>query len=492
MTTARRAPLRALVAEYLDGAVALALMLVGVVVAAAADETAVSTASRWLLGVLILARVAVPVVLWATTTCTVAAAGIEVATGLVRRRRRILDWSQLSTVDLHQDWAHRLMGVTRVTVSQNGSESGALRLPSMTTASAERLRARTVGAAPPIERRGSDDVPASTAAGLSMDPTAHPRHGRVVRVRDRDVVVTGLVLGFPVVLGVGAVLAVAEVARTVGLADRAWTGLQLSPVVGGVLLSVLALVLGTAATLLRFGSFETEVHQGSVTIRHGYLARAERRLDRTTVLGLELRQSLFERPLGRWRVLVVSRDSVGGLGRNLALPSLGAADLCEIAAPEWSAVVRSHLSGSEGPGAESNRRVELAGWTLVLAGASVLTGLVAAVADTSALVSAVLWLGAVAAGGAVGLRVTSRLSVSTSTGHLVVWRAFGARRVTWLHGDSLGPVSSGMVAGRAGHLAVSYYAGAPRVARTWRLDGLDVDAVRGLARREAPPRRGHS
>lgn len=405
----------------------------------------------WLLiAPLLLARVLAPIVTRMTFRWEHSAGELRVATGLLQRRFRTMPWSSIRTVDAKAPWSFRLFGLSRVEALQAGEENTRLVLPAV---GGEDLTALS------LLWQASAGATPSQDEGIPGARETRPEGTLIYRSSAKDLFIASFAYGQFAVVGIGAVLGLADMLNAVGI-DSVAALSSLGPVILGAAALLAAVLLGFAITYLRYAGFEARTHQqGGVVIRYGALSRHERFLDGESIAGVVLQRNLAEMLLGRIRLSLLTADSTAQLGSNLVLPSLPLKVVAGISSAAFGdRTATSPVTGSRFPLVLSS-----ALWMTATFGIPAAV-MLAAAGTTAYPAYTVLACGAIALAAVYGAGrlVTSRLSVQDQPELVTVATTHISERRTTVSMPAVHVVTTSGIAGIARMVRIYFYAGMPR------------------------------
>lgn len=148
---------RVIAADYLSHLPATAVIVAGLWAFGSRSEGVLGAALTALsIGYLVLA-IAEPVFRQMTHSFEAREGFLRHDMGLVERRRRDFPWHSIAAVNIERPWAHRLLGLYRLTLTQAGDEVTRVTLRGVTRATADMVLAR-VEAARASERPEQPDA----------------------------------------------------------------------------------------------------------------------------------------------------------------------------------------------------------------------------------------------------------------------------------------------------------------------------------------------
>jgi putative membrane protein len=260
--------------------------------------------------------VVVPLALlwWRRFTYRVTADRLELRSGIVNRRTRVVSLERVRGVDVTAPFLHRLLGLVKVEIeAAAGGGDAELSLPAVSRADAEALRERLL-AGPAVE--AGDELPAplyrATAPLLAIGGLTSGRY-----------------LFAPAAL-VGLLFNIADDLPG-GLVERATDAvaerLPTDPVgIGASLVAGFALVLvfAAAGALLVDWDFVLRAEGERFTAERGLFTRRAVSIDRERIRGLDVRDSLLRRTFGLAAVTAVAAGVRRSGGRTTLAPVLRA------------------------------------------------------------------------------------------------------------------------------------------------------------------------
>lgn len=471
----RRLPLTFLVAEWGSGVWAMAGLVFATVVLGQLQST-----PGWVtvaIGVLLALRLIEPCYSWATVRYAVDRTGACVTSGLLRRRSRRMDWSDVSAVQVDQPWAYRLMGLARVGILQGGEAATRLELVGIPVAVADQIAKqtdymRTVGDAPPVE------PPPVAAVQVPME------HSVVYRASGADLLVASLMYGRFALVGAGIAAASVSALQTWGLQDDAARVAAASPVLAAAVVGVVVLLTGAIATAVRYAGLQTTIGDEVLTINYGRMATRERVIRSEAVVGVEVRRNVLELATGRARLSVLTRDSADRLGSNLVLPSLRAQVVNGIVAATFAD--RIDTGAVSLASRKSAMFMTAAAFLFTVTTAGGVAAGAASFTDVPPLGIAAVFITVIATVAWSGRLVSSKLVFRDSPPTVLVTTIWMSDRQLLLAAAEVQVVSS-MRAPLALEVAVvHYYAGAPRAIPVTRFPSRDLAATtRGIIAQRA-------
>jgi putative membrane protein len=281
----------------------------------------------------------------------------------------------------------------------------------------------------------------------------------IYRSSAKDLFIAGFAYGQFAIVGVGAVVGLADVLDAVGISSMGALS-SLGPVVLGMAALTAAVFLGFVITYLRYAGFEVRTHlQSGVVIRYGLLSRHERFLDGESIAGVVLQRNLAEMVLGRIRLSLLTADSTAQLGSNLVLPSLP----LRVVACISSAAFGDRTTTNPATGSRFPLVLSSVLWIAATFGVSAIVMLaVARTTDYPAYM--VLACGAVMLAGVygVGRALVSRLAVQDQPGLVTVRTTHISERLTTISMPAVHMVTMSSIAGIARVVRIYFYAGMPR------------------------------
>ncbi|AQP45518.1 PH domain-containing protein [Tessaracoccus flavus] len=355
---------RAVAAEYLGALPNLALAIVGLVVVETTPGTGLSEVLRvagWLyLAVLVLEP---PVGYWGNRFLMTPAALVH-DRGIIHKTVRSIPWDSITGFDVDTPWAHRLLGVHKVTIAQAGGEETRVALRGLDPQLVDALRARLADTARPTIADGERPT----------DPTPSPAGTIVHRAGKGSLAVMSVAHGQIVVVGLALLLSAWELADQLGLTGAVGPLVSDLPLVTRVAVGlVVGLSGGLLITLARYHDFRVEsLPDGQLLTSYGWFARRERRFDADAVQGLIVHRNIVELLLGRARLGVLTRDSGARLASNTVIPSAPLATVERVAGEHFG-----HLSPAPSRVRDDHRAARALGWAVGLVSPAVGLGLAA-------------------------------------------------------------------------------------------------------------------
>ncbi len=230
--------------------------------------------------------------------------------GLVEQRRRDFPWRSIAAINTERPWAHRVLGLYRLTLTQAGDESTRVVLRGVTRPTVDLVLGRVEAALP---------------AGHAPAPAGAEQSDRTIYAASvPELVLMSFVYGQVVVLAAAVAATLWDLLEEAGLLESLGFAAGRLPVWAQVLGAIaVGLLIGVCATLVRYFRFRVGVNDRSrLSIRFGLLEPHERRIDPAAVEGLVLHRNLVEQWSGRARLALLTTDSAAQLRSNLLLPSL--------------------------------------------------------------------------------------------------------------------------------------------------------------------------
>lgn len=425
-------------------------------------------AALWVLGPLLAIRLLDPWYELATVRFAVHDDAITLTSGLFTRRTRSARWREVRAVDVVVPWSYRLLGLARVTVAQAGQEDTRIVLPAVDRATRERIL--ELSAPHLAERR---ERPTSDAAAAPRPADLDPEREPLFRATVPQLLLASLVLGQFAVAGAAAFAALFEIVDSVGLTEAALGAVSAGPLLIGAACGVLLVATGGALTVARYWGFEVaEDCDGTLLIRFGLLARVERRIDATSIVGITMRRNLIELLLGRARLGLLTTDSAAQLGTNLLLPSLPVETV--------DAVLRRVLP-DEAPILPTRRASAALRATMIMV---TTIAPAAALLVVMVLAAAPLWLAlglaivVLLTCHAVGRLLCSRLSFDEDRGTVALLTRHASEQHRVVRASATQLVTGTRVLGRPLLARTHFYAGAPRSLTAVRFDTEEVARLR--------------
>lgn len=234
--------------------------------------------------------------------------------GITHRTVRAIRWESISACDVDAPWAHRLLGVSRLTLSQADGEEARVVIRGADASLVGRVQQRLVGLGPPPD----PDVETVPCA-----PTPSVYAVLIHRAGPGELAVMSLAYGQAAVVGLALLMSLGDVADQFGMLGPFGSlvrGIPWAALVAAGL--ALGLASGMVATLARFHDFRVErLSDGQYLATYGLIARRTRRFDAGSVRGLVIHRNLVELVLGRARLGVLTRDSAASMSGNIIIPS---------------------------------------------------------------------------------------------------------------------------------------------------------------------------
>ncbi|MFH8980602.1 PH domain-containing protein [Streptomyces varsoviensis] len=262
---------------------------------------------------------------WYTTTYRVSTELVELRRGLIRRQVSSVPMDRVRAVDLTAHMAHRVLGLTRVTVGTGHaatSHEDELKLDALTRDEAALLRERLLGAArgadrpaEPVERDGAGPPPPADDPALARMRPGWLRYSPFS------------VSGFVVLVVLACVLEEAGVdVLHLGPVQSLLNGLggghgplPVIETVAGVLL--LGTLLNLSQSVLKYWNFALHRRQGgNLETTHGLLTVRAITLEERRVRGVEVGASLPLRLLGGARCLAIATGVRGPQHNAMLVP----------------------------------------------------------------------------------------------------------------------------------------------------------------------------
>lgn len=481
-----RDPLVQLAAEYLQ---ILPSLVIGAVGLLWFDRSAGAVQPGWLALVvaLFVLRLVRPISSWWTVTSLVDDTGVTVTKGLVSRRTRTVVWSRVRSVETRRPWYLRIFRLNRVTLIQAGEESAQVVLRAVRDGDPVLARLRTAASAgagarspQPVDASVADD---QVAVG-DASPASEPAEGTTVHSLGlRELVFVSLAYGHAVLIVPAVLMMGWEAVDTLG-----WVGGLFGaavarfgvPAVGAAAVLV-ATIVGVVSTVARFHGFRAAVlADGRLSIRYGLIEASERVVDPEAVVGVVVQRNFLERLIGRARLSVVTRDTSGGLGTSLIVPSVSLEVVDKLVRRHFDRFVTDGARPARGRGA----LVRSGTSALALLAVPVLAfGVVRVLTDWPVFWCAVLALVALGLLRHVGMLVTARLHFDVVAGLVVHSTRFSLERITVvavsaMHGVAAIERPGGRGTGPPLLATCHLYTGSPRRLTAPRFDRSELDDLR--------------
>lgn len=257
------------------------------------------------------------VLAWWRFTYRVAGGRLEVHSGVVSRKTRVVPLERVRGVDLTAPFLHRLLGLVKVEIeaASGGRAKAEISLAAVSRAEGESLRERLLGGAGAAETAGGP--PALYRAPPRLLALGGLTSGRYLLA---PAAVVGVVFNLADDLPGGLVERAADAA-----ADRAPS----HPVgIAAVVAAGVALVLlfAVAGSLLVDWGFTLRAEGDRLTAERGLLTRRTVSIDRDRIRGLDVRDTLLRRPFGVAAVSAVAGGVRGAGGRTTLAPVVAADD----------------------------------------------------------------------------------------------------------------------------------------------------------------------
>lgn len=321
------------------------------------------------------------VVRWWRFTWRVEGRTVVIDQGLFARRRRVLPFERIQSVNLVAPLRHRLFRVVQVRLEAVGGSETEGALDAVSVTDAEQLRATVLAA-----RTGSGaPVPAVGGAGRDgtdprdlrdrRDPTAPPEReptgAPLVRLRPGRLVQAGMTGGrvgiAAAMFGVGEQLfgdRLGELAERLPtlLAPSGWILVTLAALVGGFLLSV-------AATVVAYWDFTLTRVGDELRVRRGLLEQRQATIPLRRVQSIRVEENIVRRALGLAAVKADVAGSAGGedaRDTGVLLPLGSRREAHELVAALLDDPALAHLRLSPMPRRARGRRLARAGVVTVL------------------------------------------------------------------------------------------------------------------------------
>ncbi len=299
--------------------------------------------------------------------------------GLIERRRRDFPWRSIAAVNTDRPWAHRLLGLYRLTLTQAGDESTRVVLRGVTRPTVDLVLSHVEAALP----TGQPSAPAAD----------RPRERTIYAASVPELVLMSFVYGQVLVLAAAGGATLWDLLEGAGLLEPFGVAARQFPAwaqfLGAI---VVAVLIGVGATLVRFFRFRVGVSDhGTLSIRFGLLESQERRIDPAAVEGIVVHRNLVEQWIGRARLALLTTDSASQLRSNLLLPSLPVDVVRSLAREHFAGLVASEsllddrprraralllsigvLGAAAGAGLGLHQWTTLPLWAVLLAGLSFL------------------------------------------------------------------------------------------------------------------------
>lgn len=478
-----RAPAVLLAAEYVHTLPSCALLLVALSAWAERSDGSVRTAGLVVVLLVLTLRLVAPVYGWWSVTYAIDDAGVSVTKGLLARRTRTVVWSRVKSVEATRPWYLRLFKLNSVVLIQSGDESARVVLRAVPDGDPLLLRLLALADSEPGVAAQETPATAGTLDDAVPETSVLAQETPIHALGRRDLIFVSLAYGQAFLLAPVVLMTVWEAIDTVGLTGSlgAFTE-RFGVVLVGVAAAFVAVVLGIVGTVVRFHGFRVSAaRDGRLAIRYGLIETRERVVDPGAVVGVVVQRNILERLMGRARLSVVTRDTSGGLGTSVIVPSVSLVVV--------DTLVRKHLSRFR---TEMTYRAEGRG-ALVRSGVSTLTliavpagvfGLMELVFVLPVVWAAVAALVSLALLRAIGALVAARLHFDPVAGVVVHTTLFSVERVTTVTASSLHGVATWQRPGRrAGSpmLATCHlYTGRARRLVALRSDWQQLDALRAV------------
>ncbi len=453
---------RQVAAEYMQESLAVTLSLGAALIWLNRLEGPLRLAAITLAATLLILRLAAPPYKYFTTVYSVDHLGATMRRGLLMRKTVSVTWKSVTAVKSQSAWAQKLFDVSTVSFSQGGENAEKLTFHGVNQARRRSLEARVIAAGVSL----SADAQSEPVRPGSTSELSGPigSDDLLYSMRPWDLVVVGLVQGQAVMIAPAALLAARETLDELGL-SRHFDGFtaQLGEVGSLLFLLAVGALLGIVGTIGRFYRFQIGRRtDGSLEVHYGSLNMTRRVVHPESLVGVAVRQNAAEALLGRVRLVLLARDSRGGVSSDIAFPSLNEASIAEVLQLHFPAFAGS-IRWSTTSRASRALRGLLA--TAALIGLGVGLGLV-----LDRVLPRILVLGIVVST-LVALYLFARLLTasldSPAAGLLRGRTCLGSERQTVVHADSVhgwttfdGP--TGTRQGRHVFSTVHYFASRPR------------------------------
>lgn len=332
----------ALSAMYLREAPQLVLLSIAIYVSATLPA---GWFGRWplvLISVLAFIRIVTPVYRWYSYRYEVSETHLTEVAGVLQRRTRSLAWSDVTAIEVHVPWSHRVPRLASVTVKTDGSADTTVRLDGVDQEDAEELRSRARGFGRIVGNECIAPRQLSTADG------GQPLES-IYRAGPADLLAASLFYGQFIVLACAFIGALTQFAELVQ-AGPVLEVVERHPIVSLVILAIFGSAVGCGLTVVKFHNFEVAHDPHSLVLQYGLLNTQERTVRRADAIGIRLRRNLVEMLFDRVRVSLITTDSSQQLGTNLVLPSLSRAQVTQVLSPVFPQYRGSLLLENSGRG----------------------------------------------------------------------------------------------------------------------------------------------
>lgn len=340
-STSRLRP-RALAALYAREVPHVLLLSAGLYITATLPP---SWLGRWplvLFSVLIALRILGPIHRWLSRRYQLSPMHLTERAGLLQIRTRSLTWSDVTAIEVHVPWSHRVADLAIVTVKTDGGPDTTVRLDGVDRQEVEEIRSRSRRA----ENELSAEVPPSPT-DMSAVLEAQPSEP-VYRAGPVDLLAASLFYGQFIVLACAFIGVLVQFAELFQAAPVVLAVVEDQPVISLVLLAIIGSGVGCGLTAVKFHGFSVFQDPHSVMLEHGLFNTQQRTVRRADVIGIRLRRNLVEMLFDRVRVSLITTDSSQQLGTNLMLPSLSRDRVAQILSPlfpQHRAALRLEESG---------------------------------------------------------------------------------------------------------------------------------------------------
>lgn len=330
-TTLYRLPMRSIGARYIDSA-GVYLSMTFFSFLAQKHQLAWRGYALYITLLVIGIGMVLPIFDWFSTRIEISRNGLRFRTGVVAKTEINLDFAKCGSVQLETTVGKKLLGLAALKINDYRHTEANILIDGLTLPVANQLISD-------IEKTKSGGTSADKAPDKYASAEQQPEKTKVILQYNLADIISASLFNYEVVILLASILIVAaQVADNFRDASEL-TGMVIIPDgMRTTLVLLLAIVLVTVATIVRFHSLRVVRGKNSMEITHGILVERSKSIHLSDIAGTSITANVLELIFNRRSVSIVSVDT--GLGTNRkkmtlrSLPLVSAVKLLDEISPQ--------------------------------------------------------------------------------------------------------------------------------------------------------------
>ncbi len=327
-----RTSVRGLFASYLKAFPRWIVWISLGVVWMARSTTTAGSGIMGMVGAVLAAEIAIPLVVWMTTKYCITSGAVSRLSGIVVRQTVTIEWKEVKAVSESADWSQRLFKVSTITLKTETYSDLSLTIQGLDSDAVLDFYDRYTPDSGVIENRSRRKGNKESVQTVTMGNNLQRMPQVIYRVSIREILAIGLMNGKAFLYAPSALLIVWGVIEDAGGTHSLLSFMAAWPrPLQAVAISAIGIIAGTVMVFIKFHKYKIAVSgTDKIIISYGLLETKTRTVGRSAVYGTLLTSNLLEQVLRRTRMRLYAADSKPRSEGDIVLPPLTTHQLKQI------------------------------------------------------------------------------------------------------------------------------------------------------------------